>query len=90
VEATLPPSKLRWLSFPGSENEKGSPVKITNRTAWEKGEFREGYLYKLIGSLEGNTRLARVLVEVEDPLASANKITPIATINYWYIYGNKN
>lgn len=68
VEATLPPSKLRWLSFPGSENEKGSPVKITNRTAWEKGEFREGYLYKLIGSLEGNTRLARVLVEVEDPL----------------------
>ncbi|MGM0621522.1 MAG: efflux RND transporter periplasmic adaptor subunit, partial [Bacteroidota bacterium] len=50
VEATLPMANLRWLSFPGSENEKGSPVKITNRTAWEKDEFREGYLYKLIGS----------------------------------------
>ena len=68
VEAALPLAKLRWLSFPESENEKGSPVKITNRTAWEKGNFREGYLYKLIGSLEGNTRLARALVAVEDPL----------------------
>ena len=68
VEATLPMSKLRWLSFPDSEHEKGSPVRITNRTAWKKGEYREGYLYKLIGSLEGNTRLARVLVAVEDPL----------------------
>jgi len=68
VEAALPLAKLRWLSFPESENEKGSPVRITNRTAWEKGNFREGYLYKLIGSLEGNTRLARALVAVEDPL----------------------
>jgi RND family efflux transporter MFP subunit len=68
VETTLPLAKLRWLSFPGSEDEKGSPVRIRNRTAWKSGEFREGYLYKLIGSLEGNTRLARVLVAVEDPL----------------------
>jgi RND family efflux transporter MFP subunit len=68
IEATLPMSKLRWLALPQSELEKGSPVKITNRTAWENGEFREGYLYKLIGALEGNTRLAKVLVAVEDPL----------------------
>lgn len=68
VEATVPMSKLRWLDFPESELEKGSPVKITNRSAWEKDEFREGYLYKLIGALEGNTRLAKVLVAVDDPL----------------------
>jgi hypothetical protein len=68
VEATVPMSKLRWLDFPESEFEKGSPVKITNRSAWEKDEFREGYLYKLIGALEGNTRLAKVLVAVDDPL----------------------
>ncbi|WP_073166053.1 efflux RND transporter periplasmic adaptor subunit [Tangfeifania diversioriginum] len=68
LEATIPQAKLRWLSFPGSGHQKGSPVKIRNRTAWKAGEFREGFLYKLIGSLEGNTRLARVLVAVEDPL----------------------
>ena len=68
LEATIPQAKLRWLSFPGSENPQGPPVKIRNRTAWKAGEFREGFLYKLIGSLEGNTRLARVLVAVEDPL----------------------
>ena len=32
-------------------------------------EWREGNLYKMIGALEGQTRLARVLIEVEDPLA---------------------
>ena len=68
IEATLPLGKMRWLTFPESEYEKGSPVKITNRSAWKSGEFRDGYLYKLIGSLEGNTRLARALVAVEDPL----------------------
>jgi len=69
VEITVPLSKLSWLSFPESEAEKGSEVKIRNRTAWSEGHFRIGYLYKLIGALESQTRLARALVAVEDPLA---------------------
>lgn len=70
VTATVPVSKLQWLSFPNSESEKGSPVHITNSTAWSSGTFREGYLDKQIGALEGQTRLARVLVRVADPLAT--------------------
>ena len=69
VELTVPLSRLKWLSFPASENEKGAAVKIRNRSAWNENEWREGSLYKLIGSLEGQTRLARILAEVEDPLA---------------------
>lgn len=69
VEATIPPEKLRWLSFEDGEAEHGSHVQVRNRTAWEPGQVREGYLYRLIGELEGNTRLARALVAVEDPLA---------------------
>lgn len=68
VEATIPLAKLHWLSFPGDDGEKGSPVKIRSRTAWRADEFRSGYLYKLVGALESQTRLARVLVEVNDPL----------------------
>lgn len=68
VEATIPLSKLRRLDFSGNEGE-GSEVRIRNRTAWGEAEFRTGYLYRLVGALEEETRMARVLIEVPDPLA---------------------
>ena len=69
VEATVPLSKLRWLTFPEDEQKKGSKVKIRNRSAWPAEEYRQGYLYKMVGALEDQTRMARVLVSVPDPLA---------------------
>ena len=69
VTATVPVSKLQWLSFPDSDEERGSQVKITNNTAWPDGDHREGYLYKQVGALDSQTRLAQVLVLVPDPLA---------------------
>ena len=69
VELTVPVSTLRWLSFPEDENEKGSLVRVRNDSAWPEGEFREGYLAKQVGALDNETRLARVLVRVPDPLA---------------------
>lgn len=67
VITTVPLSRLRWLNFPES-GQKGSEVIIRNRTAWEPGEHRIGRLYRLVGALEEQTRLARIIVEVEDPL----------------------
>lgn len=69
VEATVPLSKIRWLTFPGDQKEKGSKVSIRNRTAWEKGAYRTGYLHKMVGTLEEETRMARILITVPDPLA---------------------
>lgn len=69
VVANIPVSQLKWLSFPDNDSEKGSPVKIMSRTAWEEGAYREGYLYRQVGALNEQTRLARVLVRVDDPLA---------------------
>lgn len=69
VEATVPLSKLRRLEFPGEQQVKGSEVRIRNRTAWDSGEYRTGYLYKLVGALEDQTRMARVLIAVPDPQA---------------------
>jgi hypothetical protein len=68
VEATVPVSKLRWLRMPRN-GEEGARVRVRNRTAWPEGEYREGRLFRLVGSLEEDTRLARVLIEVSDPLA---------------------
>lgn len=69
VEATVPLSKLRWMNIPQDDNETGSEVKVRNRTAWPADTYREGQLFRLIGTLEDQTRLARVLVSVPDPQA---------------------
>ncbi|GBF19414.1 MULTISPECIES: efflux RND transporter periplasmic adaptor subunit [Arenibacter] len=69
VTATVPVSKLQWLHFPENDKDRGSEVLIKNSTAWPEEQYREGYLDKEIGALDGQTRLARVLVKVADPLA---------------------
>lgn len=68
VEATVPVSSLRRLTIP-DDNSRGSKVLVRNRTAWAQDEYRTGYIHKLIGSLEGQTRMARVLISVPDPQA---------------------
>jgi len=68
IEATVPLSKLRWLTIP-DDGKRGSEVVVRNRTAWNDDEYRTGYVHKLIGSLEGQTRMSRVLISVPDPHA---------------------
>ncbi|MDX1673745.1 MAG: efflux RND transporter periplasmic adaptor subunit [Longimicrobiales bacterium] len=72
VVATVPQAQLRWLAFPG-DGEQGAWVRIRNRTAWEPAEARTGTLHRLVGALEDRTRLARVIIEVPDPLASESE-----------------
>ena len=69
VETTVPLDRLRWLDFPGEGAEQGSSVVLRHRTAWPENLTRSGQLYRLVGELEGDTRMARLLVTVEDPLA---------------------
>lgn len=69
VEASVPLDMLRWLVFTNADGGEGSTVRVRHRTAWGPKQYREGVLQKLVGALEGETRLARVLVAVEDPLA---------------------
>ncbi|MGB3774069.1 MAG: efflux RND transporter periplasmic adaptor subunit [Leeuwenhoekiella sp.] len=69
VEVSVPVSKLKWLSFPETEKDTGTVATITNKTGWGANETRQGYVDKQIGALDGQTRLARVLVKVPDPLS---------------------
>ena len=69
IEVTVPLSKLRWLAFPDSQDAKGSKVRIRHLSVWQPEEYRQGHLYKFIGSLEEGTRMAKVLVAVNDPLS---------------------
>ncbi|HKK17342.1 MAG TPA: HlyD family efflux transporter periplasmic adaptor subunit, partial [Opitutales bacterium] len=67
VMATVPPTKLPFIRFPDGD-EPGAKVELFKRSAGGKSGQRSGRLFRLIGELEPNTRLARVVVEVEDPL----------------------
>ena len=73
IETTIPLDRLRWIEFTENENGRGSTVRVRHRGAWSENEFREGYLFRLIGELEGDTRMARVLVAVDDPLGRATE-----------------
>lgn len=68
VIVTVPVSKLERIAFP-AQGAGGAPVRVRNRAAWPEGAWREGRVSRLIGALDDETRLARVLVTVKDPLA---------------------
>jgi RND family efflux transporter MFP subunit len=69
VEAAVPVSNLRWIDFSGDREPAALSVHVRNRAAWPEDVFREGSVHRLIGELEDQTRLARVLLTVADPLS---------------------
>ncbi|MDX1587411.1 MAG: efflux RND transporter periplasmic adaptor subunit [Oleiphilaceae bacterium] len=69
VEATVPLSKLRWLTFNDDPDAPGASVTLHQDTVWPSGQVRQGRLTRLVGELDSNARMARVLITVEDPLA---------------------
>ncbi|MDF7807701.1 efflux RND transporter periplasmic adaptor subunit [Pontiellaceae bacterium B12219] len=58
VTLSIPVDRLNWVSIPGSAVE----IQSTS------GAIRNGRVIKLMGSLEEKGRMARLLVEVKDPL----------------------
>ena len=76
VMAAVPIRSLRWLQFPDEEQE-GSLVTIENPDAWGPDVVRHGRVAKMIGSLDQQTRLARVLVIVDDPLGNDDDVPPL-------------
>ena len=58
VQVSIPVDRLGWVSIPGSTVKIFSP----------SGAERNGTVIKLLGDLETRGRMARLLVEVKDPL----------------------
>ncbi|ARN57390.1 efflux RND transporter periplasmic adaptor subunit [Sedimentisphaera salicampi] len=67
IEVLVPEKQLKWIELPQKSGNEGSKVKIYNDSVWPADAFREGSVLRLIGTLEKNGRMARVLVEAEDP-----------------------
>ncbi|WP_340104922.1 efflux RND transporter periplasmic adaptor subunit [Rhodohalobacter sp. 8-1] len=68
VSAMIPLASLRWISVPDNGGG-GSEVRIRNRTSWNEDEYRTGEIFRLVGALEDQTRMASLLISVDDPLS---------------------
>ena len=64
IQASIPVDRLSWIKIPRKPAESGSKVRIFYR----KADERTGRVIKLLGALEAEGRMARILVKVKDPL----------------------
>jgi RND family efflux transporter MFP subunit len=78
IDVSLPLDKLRWLTIPGFNGDQGSQVSISYERAWGPDAFRIGAVKRLKAEVEAEGRMAKLLVEVEDPLSlkPANQNSP--------------
>ncbi len=64
VQVSVPVDRLKWINVSSTAKDQGALVKIVYA-----GEYkRKGKVIKLLSDLEPEGRLARLLVEVQDPL----------------------
>ena len=68
VEINMPIRQLKWLSFADRDKKNPTDVTLYNKSSWGRSAYRKGHLYTQIGALDQQTRLARLLVKVKDPL----------------------
>ncbi len=69
VEVNIPLSKLQFLNIPGINSTQGSKAKVTLQgTKGAKEVVKNGRLLRLAGSLDASGRMAKILIEVDDPL----------------------
>ncbi len=64
IQASIPVGRLDWIRIPEKSDGSGSPATVYDKD----GHTMEGRVVRLMGDLESEGRMARVLVEVADPL----------------------
>jgi RND family efflux transporter MFP subunit len=69
IDVSLPVNKLSWIKIPNINSKKGSKVKIRYEMGWKKGLYRHGIIKRLKAEIESEGRMAKLIVEVHDPLS---------------------
>jgi RND family efflux transporter MFP subunit len=76
VQVSIPVDRLGWLSFSGTEGSRESKVRVIQEVTGEVSIERSARLVRLLGDLDPVGRMARVLVEIDDPLGLNSKKNP--------------
>ena len=64
IQASIPVDRLEWIMIPRQPGDPGAEVRILHRSGYDIA----GTVIRLLGDLESEGRMARILVEVKDPL----------------------
>ena len=72
VMAAVPVSHLSQIQFAG-DGQEGSTATVRDTDAWPENSSRVGRVQRMIGSLDEQTRLARILVTVDKPLDTSGE-----------------
>lgn len=67
LQVALPVDRLPFIDVPGLNAEQGSPVEIRHEIG-DRAIVREGRVARLYGNLNPEGRMARLLVEIPQPL----------------------
>jgi len=81
IQVSVPVDYLQWISVPNRKGKKGSQVRVVHRSGYE----RTGAVIELLGDLETEGRMARILATVKDPLGlkdSGQKTRPLLIGEY--------
>jgi len=64
IQVSIPVDRLEWIQTPSQAGDPGSKARIV----YSQGHERSGRVIRLLGDLATEGRMARILVEVPDPL----------------------
>jgi membrane fusion protein (multidrug efflux system) len=68
VRTSVPMDRLSWIRVPKVSSEHGSPARVFQQIGPGLSVERAGQVVKLLGDLDPKGQMARILVEVKDPL----------------------
>jgi RND family efflux transporter MFP subunit len=69
VELTVPLDELRWIDIPEPGSTGGSMVRVYDEAAWGRDKYRMGQVVRFTANVDSRSRMARLLIGVDDPLA---------------------
>ena len=69
VQVTIPVSRLSRIQFPDNGGQPGASAKIIYENEDGTRISRPGTLFKLLGELDSQSRMAKILVAINDPLS---------------------
>jgi len=85
VQASIPVDRLSWVTIPPADGQPGSPVHIQQQLGLGTRAEWEGHVVRLLGDLEPQGRMARLLITVPDPLrlkSAPDKRVPLLISSY--------
>jgi RND family efflux transporter MFP subunit len=75
IQVTIPVARLSRIQFPDNGGRPGASARIIFENEDGTQISRSGTLFKLLGELDSQSRMAKILVTINDPLSLKKNIT---------------